>query len=176
MALQPADCVIGGTLPGALQAVLKETLRLYPVAPFVVRKVEKKLVFQEGDGPRLEIPPGVLCCIWIYGLHRHPDVWENADAFCPERWLPQQEPSSPEAASCGRVGKAMLDSWMPFARGPRGCIGQTLAWRMLRVVLAHVYTNVLTESSEELSCEGKGMQAGFTVLPRDGVWVRMTKR
>eukprot|EP00854_Cymbomonas_tetramitiformis_P034324 gene34324-biopygen25561 len=129
MALQPADCVIGGTLPGALQAVLKETLRLYPVAPFVVRKVEKKLVFQvalgkaprrlvesllarfayntcmehkEGDGPRLEIPPGVLCCIWIYGLHRHPDVWENADAFCPERWLPQQEPSSPEAASCGR--------------------------------------------------------------------------
>lgn len=33
------------------------------------------------------LPAGALACVWIYGLHRHPALWESPNAFLPERWL-----------------------------------------------------------------------------------------
>lgn len=33
------------------------------------------------------LPAGALACVWIYGLHRHPDIWENPDMFLPRRWV-----------------------------------------------------------------------------------------
>lgn len=44
------------------------------------------------DSPRRSregalLPAGALACVWIYGLHRHPALWESPDAFLPGRWL-----------------------------------------------------------------------------------------
>lgn len=33
------------------------------------------------------LPAGALACVWIYGLHRHPALWESPDSFLPRRWL-----------------------------------------------------------------------------------------
>lgn len=33
------------------------------------------------------LPAGAMACVWIYGLHRHPGLWENPDTFLPRRWL-----------------------------------------------------------------------------------------
>lgn len=145
-----------------LEAVLKESMRLYPVAPFVVRHV--------GDTPlripggNATIPAGTLACIWIYSLHRNPAVWKDRpNEFVPERWLLQQGAAPPTSAA-----------YMPFCLGPRQCLGQPLAQTVLRTLLARVVRAfVLTPSARATTVD---MQAGFTVLPRGGVPVRITPR
>jgi enediyne biosynthesis protein E7 len=60
----------------------------------------------------------------IYLLHRHPGFWSDPESFRPERFAPEHEAERPRFA------------YMPFAAGPRHCIGETLA---LYEMLTHLY-------------------------------------
>src|SRR5207244_1781643 len=60
----------------------------------------------------------------LYLLHRHPGFWKDPEAFSPERFAPEHEGERPRFA------------YMPFAAGPRHCIGETLA---LYEMLVHLY-------------------------------------
>ena len=60
----------------------------------------------------------------LYLLHRHPRFWKDPDIFWPERFAPEHEAERPRFA------------YMPFAAGPRHCIGETLA---LYEMLMHLY-------------------------------------
>ena len=82
---------------------------------------------------------------------------------------------------------------MPFAIGPRNCLGQPLAQVILRILLARIvrkYT-VLDPRFEALKtlksdegiahdvddrCLRKDMQAGFTVLPSNGLKLQLVER
>ena len=61
-----------------LSAVLKESLRLYPPAPYMFRRT--------GDGTLWVIP------VWV--MQRHPSFWPEPDRFRPERWLEGAEASA----------------------------------------------------------------------------------
>ena len=66
-----------------LECVLKEAMRLMPVAPIVGRQSRAELVL---DGHR--IPPGSVFLFHFYALHRRKDVWgPTADEFEPGRFL-----------------------------------------------------------------------------------------
>ena len=71
-----------------------------------------------------EIPAGTSVMLSPYLLHRHPRYWKEPDAFRPERFAPEHEAERPRFA------------YMPFAAGPRHCIGETLA---LYEMLMHLY-------------------------------------
>jgi cytochrome P450 len=140
-----------------LDAVLKESMRLYPVAPFIVRKITRPTELPELDGrPSVTLPAGALACVWIYGLHRNDAFWENPNEFKPERWLKKGHEVVP-------------GSYMPFAHGPRNCVGQPLAHIMLRIFLAHLLNAFDFQIPSGEPGETKDMQVGFTVLPRGGV-------
>jgi cytochrome P450 len=140
-----------------LDAVLKESMRLYPVAPFIVRKITQPTELPALDGrPSVTLPEGALACVWIYGLHRNDAFWNNPNEFKPERWLEK--------------GHAVVPgSYMPFAHGPRNCVGQPLAHIMLRIFLAQLLNAFDFQIPSRESTETKDMQVGFTVLPRGGV-------
>mmetsp|Transcript_26455 Transcript_26455/g.39138 ORF Transcript_26455/g.39138 Transcript_26455/m.39138 type:complete len:526 (-) Transcript_26455:80-1657(-) len=154
-----------------LDAVLKESMRMYPVAPFVVRHLAQDVNVSE----KVVLPKGSFACIWIYSLHRNPDIWKlDPDRFIPERWIN------------GKLTKLELDSYMPFCSGPRNCLGQPIAHTWLRTILGtliqsiefiddrlHVEKGTNRFKAEELY---KELQAGFTVLPLGGLHLRVKPR
>ncbi|KAK7532076.1 cytochrome P450 monooxygenase-like protein [Phyllosticta citribraziliensis] len=103
-----------------LDAVIKETLRL----SFGVVAGLPRVVPQEGatiSGER--IPGGTVVSMGSFFVHRNADIFPSPYSFKPERWL--DEPG--------------LENWfVPFARGPRMCLGLTLGWAELRLTFAHV--------------------------------------
>ena len=69
-----------------LQAVLKETLRLYPPLPVTTRKCR-----QSCEIGGFEIPQETKVLINLYAIMRDPDLWNNPNEFQPERFLVSSE-------------------------------------------------------------------------------------
>jgi Cytochrome P450 len=173
-----------------LDAVVKESMRLYPVAPFVVRRIPYDLTIPSEKGTShstVTIPQDTFACIWIYGLHRNPKLWHRPDDFLPERWI------DPSLQKLDDAQTKFKGTFMPFAFGPRNCVGQPLAQTILRIILARIMNDCevidpRVRRLDELFSEGgeemvkyrlslrKDMQAGFTVLPSGGVKLVINKR
>jgi len=99
--------------------VINEALRLYPPGWLLSRRT---LAADVLGG--YEIPAGTDVLLSPYLLHRHPKFWKDPDSFRPERFDAEHEAERPRFA------------YMPFAAGPRHCIGETLA---LYEMLMHLY-------------------------------------
>ncbi|MGW8318676.1 MAG: cytochrome P450 [Candidatus Promineifilaceae bacterium] len=101
--------------------VLQESMRLYPPAWGISRKAEDDDVIGE-----YFIPAGSVIFLLPYTMHRHPDYWDDPDAFDPERFLPERAQERPQFA------------YFPFGGGPRLCIGADFAMVEAQLVLATV--------------------------------------
>jgi cytochrome P450 len=121
-----ADAVLGARVAGLddlphlpfTAAVVDETARLFPPVPLLSR---------EALGPdrigKREVRRGsiVLACPWL--LHRRPSIWEEPDAFIPDRFLPG-------------APKPERYAYIPFGVGPRLCAGQHLGLATVAIGLA----------------------------------------
>ena len=155
-----------------LEAIIKESMRMYPVAPFIVRRLQEDISIptEDNDGT-ISFPTGSIALIWIYSLHRNPKFWSSPDDFIPERWIDN------DLKDLGQSNGA----YMPFASGPRNCLGQPIAHIVIRTILARlVYQFEFTDlrlcapyRAEDLRTE---MEAGFTVLPSGGVNLQIRDR
>jgi cytochrome P450 len=99
--------------------VVDEALRLYPPGWLLSRRTIQPDVLSG-----FEVPAGTDVLLCPYLLHRHPRYWKEPDAFRPERFDAAHEAERPRFA------------YMPFAAGPRHCIGETLA---LYEMYMHLY-------------------------------------
>jgi cytochrome P450 family 135 len=134
-----------------LDAVVKESLRIRPVIPGVGRVVRGH-PFRLGD---YVIPPGIEINPSIRVIHRREDVYPDAGAFRPERFLADDPPDT--------------YSWIPFGGGTRRCLGASFALMEMRIVLARVLERVaLRAANPELA---KVQFRAITLAPRDGVRV-----
>jgi cytochrome P450 len=101
------------------QQVVNEALRLYPPGWLLSRRTIEADVLGG-----YEIPAGANVLLPLYLLHRDGRFWKDPEAFWPERFAPEHEAERPRF------------SYMPFAAGPRHCIGETFA---LYEMLMHLY-------------------------------------
>jgi len=101
------------------QQVINEALRLYPPGWLLSRRTIEADVLGG-----YSVPAGTNVLLPLYLLHRHPRFWKNPEAFDPTRFAPEHEAERPRFA------------YMPFAAGPRHCIGETFA---LYEMLVHLY-------------------------------------
>ncbi len=99
--------------------VVNEALRLYPPGWLLSRRTVAADVLGG-----FQVPAGTNVLLPLYLLHRHPRFWKDPDRFAPERFAPGHEAERPRFA------------YMPFAAGPRHCIGETFA---LYEMLMHLY-------------------------------------
>jgi cytochrome P450 len=109
-----------------LQAVVKETLRLYPPAPLMVphESMESCAISD------YEIPARTRVIINSWAIGRNPKSWEDAEEFNPERFM--QGPSS-----CVDV-RGQDFQLIPFGSGRRGCPGMQLGMVIVEIVLAQL--------------------------------------
>jgi enediyne biosynthesis protein E7 len=99
--------------------VVDEALRLYPPGWLLSRRTIRPDILYG-----FQVPEGTDVLLCLYLLHRHPRYWKEPHAFRPERFDAAHEAERPRFA------------YMPFAAGPRHCIGETLA---LYEMYTHLY-------------------------------------
>jgi cytochrome P450 len=102
--------------PAYLDAVVKESLRNRPALTIAPRLLLKPAQI---GGRRIPAGVQVAACIWL--ACRRTDLWPDAGAFRPERWLEQPAPNPL--------------SWIPFGGGVRRCAGAPFAEMEMREVL-----------------------------------------
>ncbi len=124
--------VVTGTGDEYMDAVVKETLRLCPPVPVVVRRLLQPMEL----GGRL-LPAGTTVAPCVYLIHRNEEIYPNPRHFLPERFL-EQPPGT--------------YTWIPFGGGTRRCLAASYAEmemkRVLRTVLSEVDLRPVDSDSE----------------------------
>jgi cytochrome P450 len=103
--------------------ILNEVHRLFPILPQLTRVASKDM--QLGN---IFVPKGLVLEILVFHMHHDPKIWgENVMEFDPNRFA-------------NGVSKACQhqQSFIPFAFGPRNCLGQNFSLLESKVVIATV--------------------------------------
>lgn len=112
-----------------LDAVISETLRLYPSATMIERKVLDDYQFSGCDGKGIKVTKGSSVWLPIWNIHRDPRFWKDPLQFDPERFLPENR------------DKIVPYSYIPFGAGPRNCIGMRFALLEAKLAIANLVLN-----------------------------------
>jgi cytochrome P450 len=136
--------------------VFRETLRLYPPVPMMVRETTRPEIFR-----KRAIACGAQVVLSPWHLHRHTRLWENPDGFDPARWQTET------AQRCAR------EAFIPFSAGPRVCPGAGFAMLEGVLMLAHILKTLRVELTDR---PAPVPVAHLTVRARDGIWLRIVRR
>lgn len=102
-----------------MEQVIKESLRLFPIAPFLMRHCRA-----DTKTRHCIIPASATVIVSAHNIHRNPDIWgPNANEFDPEHF---------EASQMNARGK---NTFLSFSRGPRDCIGMRYALISMKTML-----------------------------------------
>ncbi len=104
-----------------LQAVVKETLRLYSVASGTTSLQATRAIVVDG----LTVPAGTKLFWSMLGAGRDPETYPQPQRFWPDRWLAEDQQSPPPP---------MID----FGSGPHRCLGEHLAMLESTLMLAQL--------------------------------------
>ncbi|MFD8393147.1 cytochrome P450 [Streptomyces sp. NPDC059680] len=128
----------------AVQALVHETLRLYPAAWILPRHATEDDTLA---GYTVEAGTDILVCPYL--THRDPELWPDPERFAPRRFtVPDGRPAHPGA-------------YLPFGIGPRACLGVQFALRESTVLLESLLPlHTLSFHSTPTRAE-----YGFTVRP-----------
>jgi cytochrome P450 len=113
-----------------LDAVVKETLRVRPVIPAVLRYLTRPV---ELGG--YVLPAGVTVMPAITLMHADPQIFPEPERFRPERFLDGDEGST--------------YTWIPFGGGRRRCLGAAFASFEMRVALRTILRDATLRAAEE---------------------------
>jgi cytochrome P450 len=105
-----------------LDAVIKETLRLCPPVPVVVRQLLEPMRLGGYD-----LPAGATVAPCIHLIHRSERFYPQAKSFIPERFVGRQPGTY---------------TWIPFGGGTRRCLAASYAELEMKRVLRTVFNEV----------------------------------
>jgi unspecific monooxygenase len=137
------------------RAVVDEALRLYPPAFLIARAA---LGPDKLAGTTIGKRDVILIAPWL--LHRHERLWENPNAFMPQRFLPGAPPPDRFA-------------YLPFGVGPRVCIGAQFALTEATLALAKIIANFRVELTSKQPVLPLGV---VTTQPDHSPEFRVTRR
>ena len=136
--------------------VFRESLRLYPPVPMMVRENTKPECFRDR-----KIAKGSAIVLSPWHLHRHQRLWDNPDGFDPGRWHTEN-------------GKACLrEAFLPFSSGARVCPGAGFA-----MIEGPLFLSQILRSFRISCAEGEPPVpvAHLTVRAKSGIYLQFEAR
>ncbi|KAI4388959.1 hypothetical protein MLD38_001241 [Melastoma candidum] len=135
-----------------LSMVINESLRLYPPAAILPRSAFEDI--RLGD---LDIPKGLALWIPVLAIHHSEQLWgKDANQFNPERFASR-------SYAPGR--------FIPFALGPRNCVGQSFAIMEAKMILSMLISRFCFTISENYR---HAPVTVLTIRPKHGVQIHLT--
>jgi len=134
-----------------LEAVLKESMRLHPVIPMVVRTLQRPTTVCGYD-----FPAGVTVGPSIILSHARADNHPDPEAFRPDRFV---------------GGSPAINTWIPFGGGVRRCIGA--GFSLMEGV--EVLRQVCADWDVETVAPDRPKVRNITSVPRGGARIRVTR-
>lgn len=153
---QPIQNQLRTQNPTLLKNCIRETLRLYPVAPFITRYLPTNTTISG-----YSIPKDTLVIMSLYTMGRDPQYFKHPETFNPERWVRSSTESIQQQAS------------LPFAMGARSCIGRRIAEVQLQSALDYLvrhYTIKLQDDDEDVE-----MVLKMVAVPKQPVRLRFER-
>jgi cytochrome P450 len=108
-----------------LQAITKETLRLYPAAPLLAPHEST----EDCTLGNYHVPARTRLLVNLWKLHRDPNVWQDPCTFQPERFLTSHKDFD---------FRGQNFEFIPFGSGRRICPGISLAIQVIQLTLAQL--------------------------------------
>lgn len=140
-----------------LDLVIKETMRLFPVAPIIGREITEDLKLND----EITLPKGVNVAFRIINIHRNPSIWgSDAHLFKPERFK--------------NLSNIHPYAFLPFSLGQRNCIGFKYASNTIRTVLCHILRKF--EISTPLKYDELKLEISFVLRISQNYMIRLKKR
>ncbi|XP_050538613.1 cytochrome P450 4C1-like [Daktulosphaira vitifoliae] len=117
-----------------LEQCIKETLRLYPVGPIILRRLQDDVKITN-----YSIPKGTTVIIPPIATHHLPELYPNPWSYNPGNFDPEQ------------VAKRHKYSFIAFSGGPRGCIGSKYAMLSMKVLISTFLRNYSVHTECKMS-------------------------
>jgi cytochrome P450 len=136
-----------------LERCIMEALRLCPPASLIARQTTRDLVLEGVNIPR-------ATRVWLPAcyIHRDPDVWEEPNAYDPDRW--EQKP--------------VRGSFIPFSDGSRSCAGRNFAMYEIALAVATLFQKFRVVPAPNY--DWKTIFTGFGLRPYDFTEARVCVR
>ncbi|MCL7044847.1 hypothetical protein MKW94_017705 [Papaver nudicaule] len=150
-----------------LQAVMRETLRMKPIAPMAIPHKASKDTSLMGK----KVNKGTVVMVNLYAIHHNPDVFPEPDKFMPERFLK-------DVNSDGSLGniKKMESSLMAFSAGMRVCAGMDLGKLQLGFGLASLVNAFKWDCAVEGKLPDLTEENNFILFMKNPLEARITRR
>ncbi|KAJ9594227.1 hypothetical protein L9F63_014387 [Diploptera punctata] len=147
-----------------LDMVVNETLRKYPVLPFLDRKSiqSQEIPAPSGEGT-ITIPAGTGIYIPLLGIHYDPKYYPEPEKFNPERFTDENKQSRPNYTH------------MPFGEGPRTCIGMRFGLMQTKTGLTHILSRYQVEPCKETQIPLEFDKKNFLMSSKGGINLKFNK-
>ncbi len=129
--------------------VIQESMRLFPPAAMIGRQPREDTTL----GP-YRVSKRELIYVAIWCLHRHEKLWEEPNAFDPDRFAPEKVKTRHRCA------------YLPFGAGPRICIGMGFAMLEMTAILASLIRDFRFKTAPGHRME---LDMSFTTRPKGGL-------
>ncbi|XP_063892025.1 cytochrome P450 315a1, mitochondrial [Helicoverpa armigera] len=140
--------------------VIKESMRLYPVAPFLTRILPKESIFGN-----YKLSKGTPIIASIYTSGRDEQYFSRANEYLPYRW-------DRNDARKNELVNHVTSASLPFALGARSCIGKKLAMLQMTELISQIVQNFefeclnkdeVTANTSQVLVPSRDIQLSFTL-------------
>uniref|UniRef100_A0A1I8PJU5 Cytochrome P450 n=2 Tax=Stomoxys calcitrans TaxID=35570 RepID=A0A1I8PJU5_STOCA len=146
-----------------LNMIIDETLRMYPVFPFI----EREHLNPSNSGKQFSlkpfydfnIPKGMGVFISTYGLHYDPKYWHEPEKFNPERFSPENKK------------QLMPMIYLPFGGGPRNCIGWRMGLLQVAACIVHILKNHYVKLCPQTHLKPEFNAKAFVLQTKGGMYL-----